>query len=157
MMISMRRIVPLTLLVLAGCGTEEDRIDLVPVSGTITQNGKPMAGATVSFIPDAANPVSTPGVDSTGPEGNYKIMFKHRSGLAPGKYRVVVEPGLEAPGGGKVPEEFADDPYMAQMSLGVIPGEKKQGEAAGTKNEFEAEVTDGEDNVFEFDVKTTSR
>lgn len=152
---------PLALLVtvpgLAGCGSEEDRIPLLPVSGTITENNKPMANATITFIPAPENEYSTPGVDATGPEGNYKIRFKNRSGLAAGKYRVVVEPGVELPGGGDVPEEFQDDPYMAQMSTGVIPGQKKQGaEAKAVKNEFEAEVSE-ENDIFDFDVKTAAK
>jgi hypothetical protein len=149
----MRTVVPLALVAvgLAGCGSEEDRISLVPVKGTITKNGKPLAGATVSFLPDPGNKFNTPGLDSTGPEGTYMIRFKNRSGLSPGKYKVLVTPPVNMPGG-KVPDAFKDDPVMAQMAVGVgVPGAepKKQAEE---KAEFEAEVGEKPD-VFDFDVK----
>jgi hypothetical protein len=134
----------------AGCGgEEEDRYPLVPVSGTVTQNNKPVGGATITFLPDPGNPYNTPGFDSTGPEGNYKLKFRNRSGVAPGKYKVTVEPSA-AVDAARIPDQFKDDPYMGQMSLGVTrPAEKK---AAGTKNEFEAEV-DGKGGTFDYDVK----
>lgn len=145
-----------TLAALSGCKSEEDRIPLLPVSGTVTQNGKPMANATVSFIPAEGNTHSTPGVDATGPEGNYKIRYKNRMGLSAGKYRVVIEPSLEVDQA-NTPPEFADDPYMAQMSRGHVPGEKRTGaEAKLIKNEFEAEVSESND-VFDFDVKTAAK
>src|SRR4051794_11871782 len=85
---------------LAGCGSGDEtaRIKLVPVSGTVTFNGKPLEGATVTFSPDSSNQDQTPGGDVTGPEGNYKAMFRGRSGLAPGKYHVLVSKTL-LPGG----------------------------------------------------------
>ena len=140
-------------LVLTGCGSEEVRIALVPVTGTVTLNGKPMADATIRFIPDASNAYSTPGVDATGPEGNYKIRFKSRSGLSPGKYKVMVTPALTSPTA-KVPDAFKDDPYMAQLSVGGSPDQAKD-KSAGEQSEFEAEVTSS-GGVFDFDVKKTA-
>ncbi len=152
-----RAATPLLLIALAGCGSEEDSITLYPVKGTVTLNGKPMAGATITFVPDASNVASTPGVDSTGPEGTYSIRFKSRTGLSPGKYKVMVEPALTVPGGADVPEEFKDDPYMAQLSLGRDPGADRK-EAAGEKSEFDAEVTaNPTSNVFDFDVKAKAK
>lgn len=144
---------PLALVMLVGCGSsEEDRIPLVPVSGTVTQNGKPLAGATITFMPDPGNPYNTPGFDSTGPEGNYKLKFKQRSGISAGKYTVSVEPAsMDA--AVAVPEGFEDDPLMGQMALGVDgTAQKKEKETAGAKSEFEAEVDD-EGGTFDFDVK----
>jgi hypothetical protein len=157
-----RTAVPLALAGLIGCGSDDDGAGatLVPVSGTITRNNKPLADASVSFIPDAANKPSTPGTDSTGPDGNYKLRYKSRSGIAPGKYKVVVTPAIETPGAGKVPDAFKDDPYMAQMATGVgVPGARKETaiakDVAGAKSEFEADV-DAKGGVFDFDVKTSS-
>jgi len=146
---------PLILVALVGCGSEEDRIKLVPVKGTVTQNGEPLAGATITFVPDASNADSTPGVDATGPEGNYMAKFKSRTGLAPGKYRVTVMPPLVMPSGAKVPEEFKDDPYMAQMAMGIDPGAPTEG-VAGEQSEFEAEVPP-EGGTFDFDVKKANK
>lgn len=148
-----RLLIPALLLAfVAGCGaTEEDRFTLVPVNGKVTKNGKPMPGATITFIPDASNTQSTPGVDSTGPEGNYSIRFKGRSGVAPGKYKVAIEPGLE--NGGKAPEGMEEDPYMAQMARGASQKKAELGE----KNEFDAEVVSGKSVELDFDVKSSAK
>ncbi len=151
-----RAVIPLALVALFGCGSEEDSITLYPVKGTVTQNGKPMAGATITFTPNPTNAVSTPGGDATGPEGTFSIRYRNRSGLAPGKYTVTVMPSLDT-SGSKVPDAFRDDPLMAQMALGQDPAKPKK-EAAGEKSEFEAEVTTNPaDNVFDFDVKTKAK
>lgn len=135
---------------LVGCGSEEDRIALVPVTGTVTLNGKPMADATIRFMPDASNAVSTPGVDATGPEGNYKARYKSRFGLSPGKYKVTITPALTTPTS-KVPDAFKDDPYMAQLAVGGSPDQPKD-KSAGEQSEFEAEVT-ASGGPYDFDVK----
>lgn len=145
---------------LAGCGTEEDRYPLVRVTGVVTRNGKPLPGARVSFIPAAGNKYSTPGVDESGPEGNYMIKFKGRNGVAAGKYNVVVTPAVELPGNAKIPEAFKDDPIQAQMSLGIgVPGMEKKAAAAAAKKEpvkqeFDAEIEEGASSKqLDFDVK----
>ena len=131
-----------------GCGTEEDRVKLVPVKGTVTKNGKPMPEATISFVPDATNKVSTPGNDQTGPEGNYSIHWKGRAGLAPGKYKVFVEPAIKV--SGNMPDAFKDDPYMAKLAMGPAAEKKPK---PGEKSEFDAVVEESGENKLEFDVK----
>ena len=146
----LRTAAPLVLVALAGCGDEDERVRLVPVSGTITLNGKPMADATVTFLPDKANKDSTPGADTTGPDGNYKLRFKSRSGVAPGKYKVSVTPSPAA-ATGPVPDALKDDPVMARLA--AEPRAAPERKAAGTKTEFDAEVSPAGD-VLDFDVKT---
>jgi len=140
---------------LTGCGTDEDHIKLVRVTGTITQNGKPLAGADVSFVPDTGNKDTTPGVDQSGPEGGYMVRYKGRNGVAPGKYKVIVTPP-DATAEGQVPEKFKNDPMMfkiMQQSRGpkTDGGQKK----AGVKSEFDAEVSET-NKELDFDVKTSS-
>ena len=106
-------------------------------------------------ITGASNADSTPGVDSTGPEGTYLAMFKNRRGLAPGKYKVTVMPPLTMPGGAQIPEEFKNDPYMAQMALGIDPG-MPQEQSAGEESEFEVEIP-SEGGEFDFDVKASAK
>jgi hypothetical protein len=142
---------------LVGCGgSEEDSYKLVRVTGTITKNGKPLSGAKVSFVPDAGNKQTTPGVDETGPEGNYMLMFKGRTGVAPGKYKVIVEPAIDMPAGAKVPDEFKKDPVMLQTAQIGNPDLKKAQDAKKAevvKGEFETEVPDGSKFERDFDVK----
>jgi hypothetical protein len=141
---------------LAGCGTDEDNIKLVRVTGTITQNGKPLAGADVSFVPESGNTASTPGVDQSGPEGNYMVRFKGRNGVAPGKYKVIVTPP-DATAESQVPEKFKNDPIMFKiMKQSQGPAKKDGGEKkAGVKSEFDAVVPDTSVEL-DFDVKTSS-
>src|SRR5262249_13020597 len=77
---------------------------LVPVSGIVTLNGKPMQDAAILFLPDPSNKDGLPGQDQTGPEGNYKVMTLDRAGLVPGKYKVVITRStVEA---SKIPDSF---------------------------------------------------
>jgi len=135
---------------LIGCGSGDEtaRIKLVPVSGTVTHNGKPLEGAQITFSPEADNQVATPGGDVTGPQGNYKAMFRGRFGLAPGKYKVLVSKTILPPG-----VQVGDDPIMAQIAA-ESRGASRPGEAAVTqlKGEFEREVPpDGA--ILDCDVK----
>jgi hypothetical protein len=150
----------------AGCGSgdETSSYKLVPVNGVVTMNGKPLEGAEVAFTPDGSNAPSTPGSDFTGPEGNYKAMFRGRSGLAPGKYRVIVTKTILPGGDSKnVPEEMKDDPTMlahaAEARAKAQGRTGKTAEAAPIKIEqvFEREVSaTGGPQDFDVKVKATA-
>lgn len=138
---------------LVGCGGDETaRIKLVPVSGTVTFNGKPLEGAEISFMPDSSNAKSTPGSDVTGPEGNFKAMFRGRSGLAPGKYKVLVSK-IFLPPGAKLFEGM--DLHMLEVAAqGGPEGSKEMSKTAPTQiqGEFEREVP-AEGGTVDIDVK----
>ncbi len=138
---------------LCGCGGDERK--LVPVSGTVTINGKPLRDAAITFLPDDSNKGALPGEDTTGPDGNYKAMTRGRFGLASGKYKVVVTKSTVEIS--KVPAAFKDDPYMAKLSA---EGPPPTGDQAGRQNakpneikgEFEREVEPA-GGILDFDVK----
>jgi hypothetical protein len=137
---------------LAGCRSGEPR--LVPVSGTLTLNGRPFEGAEIEFMPDPGNTAITPGTDVSGPEGNYKIMHRNRSGLAPGKYRVVITKKAQFVQA-NVPEDMKDDPYM--VALGRVGLESQHTLADEVKGSFEdREVPEG-GGVLDFDVKVATK
>src|SRR5262245_57887068 len=100
-----------------GCG---DGVKLVPVAGTVTLDGKPLEGATLSFVPVPGSTVSTSGTDITGPDGNFQMTFKGRAGLAPGKYTVMVSKTEEVklPGGREIHPVFAKAKFEKQL-MGV--------------------------------------
>ena len=141
---------------LSGCGGGPK---LVPVSGTVTLNGKPFRDAQILFLPDDSNKAGMAGADLTGPEGNYKAMTNGRSGLVPGKYKVVVvRTTVDTT---KVRTEFKDDPYMAKLVIeGPDGGALAQPSAAPPqstksteiKGEFEREVEQA-GGTLDFDVK----
>jgi hypothetical protein len=155
-------VIILALAALAGCGgSEEESYTLVKVSGTITRNSKPLAGAKVSFLPDGGNPISTPGSDQTGPEGNYLVAFKGRSGVAAGKYKVIITPALELPGGAKIPPEYENQPGMYRLMLQtqnkVDKPARAESKQVAAKSEFEAVVEpDISSKTLDFDVKSSS-
>lgn len=147
---------------LAGCG--EGGVSVVPVSGTITLNGQPLEGATVFFTPAADNPTGTPGTDTTGPEGNYKLQYSGRFGVAPGKYKVLVSKeynSLLAEANGDLAE---DDLEMLRVMAEPSPGDPEPRQAGGVseakiveaKETFDREVLTGEENIFEFDLKASA-
>ncbi len=128
---------------------------LVPVSGTVTLNGKPFRDADILFVPTEANKAGLAGSDRTGPEGNYKAMTNGRSGLVPGQYKVIISKSLVDTTG--VPTEFKDDPYMAKLVLegpeSVQRGTAAQaGKPTEIKGEFESEVPPG-GGILDYDVK----
>ena len=139
---------------LAGCGSDDDRITLVPVTGTVTLNRKPLADARINFAPADGNKFRTPGVDSTGPDGGYKLMFKGRSGVAPGKYKVSITPPADPSGGGDS-NVFKDDPLQAQFAAEARQQTANKKKEAGAQSEFEREVSEKGD-VLDFDVKSSS-
>jgi hypothetical protein len=142
---------------LAGCGGDETAsIKLVPVTGTVTLNNKPFEGARVTFTPDPSNPKSTPGGDITGPDGNYKAMFRNRSGLAPGKYTVLVSKTFLPAGVSRVGAE--EDSGMIEESLRDPLGGtgRKAVVASEIRGEFEREVSPAGD-IIEFDVKAKAK
>jgi hypothetical protein len=142
---------------LVGCGPgdETKQYRLVPVSGTVTINGKPAEGVEVSFTPSGTDSPSTPGLDTTGPEGNYKMMYRNRSGLSPGKYTVLVTQTL-FPGGAIKSSE--DDPNMARaaararaLSRSTSKGPEDD-VAKQIQGRFDKEVSKSGD-VIDLDVK----
>jgi len=93
-MMIMRRfaIVAAAALVL-GCGGGDK---IVPVSGTVKLDGKPLANATINFQPTstANNPKAGVGsYGSTGPDGNYslKTADTDKAGAVVGTHRVAIQ------------------------------------------------------------------
>ena len=86
------------LLGLAGCGGGGNTL---PVSGVVTLDGEPLAGASVTFYPESEVEGVVGGVAETGSDGKFVVTgAKGESGLAPGKYKVTVSKGvLKTPGG----------------------------------------------------------
>jgi len=90
-------------LVLAGCGGSS----LIPVSGTVLVDGKPLTGAAgaVMFVPVKGG---TSAAGSLQKDGTFKLATGAAPGLAPGEYQVGVTamtPTVPKPGSSE-PEEI---------------------------------------------------
>jgi hypothetical protein len=83
-------------LTLAGCLGSDGGV--LSVTGTVTQNDKPLPGAVVDFIATGATP-GLGGYATTGADGTYTIVGKRgEKGLAPGSYKVTVSLRLRPDG-----------------------------------------------------------
>ena len=136
-----------------GCGGGPK---LVPVSGTITLNGKPLEDAEVSFIPFPENPdPKTPGADRTGPEGNYKPKYNGRFGLAPGKYKVLVSKTAVAITNLNLPKEIMMDREQQELA-GIRKQELPKKYSEGAESTEICEVPP-EGTVFDMDIKAAKK
>ena len=79
------------------------------VSGTVTYQGKPVAGANIVFLPTTRD---TPaGAAITESDGGYKLSISgHQKGAVTGSYKVSI--ALHAPYDGPIPEGM--NPEMAK-------------------------------------------
>lgn len=112
----------------AGCGS-----DLASVSGTLTLDGKPLAGTentnvTIMFYPETGS--GAPSAAMTDESGHYKLSTGSQAGIAPGPYVVTLsasEFSEPAPGGGAprrrilTPAKYAN-PSQSGLRAEVQPG-----------------------------------
>jgi hypothetical protein len=117
----------------SGCGPKSDRPKLVPVSGTVSYKGQPLADGTVSFRPQK-------GRAGMGKIKDGKIIevtsYELNDGLPVGQYKVAVQSMSNA-----------DDMYAEHKSL--IPEKYSDVE----KSELTADIKDAKENVLSFDLK----
>jgi hypothetical protein len=83
---------------MSGCGGSK----LVPVEGIVNLDGKPLAGATVVFLPDGAP--GRPAQSFTAGDGRFLLSTVSEPGAEPGNYKVtitktvgILPPGAEPP------------------------------------------------------------
>jgi len=125
--------------VVAGCGKPGDYPDLIPVSGTVTMDGQPLAGARVSFVPDGARPSS----GTTDASGRYELQYTGEyAGAVVGKHRVSISKTAPDPNYTPGPEEEDDEPGQVE----TIPKQYR-----GIDSELTAEVKAGA-NTLDFDL-----
>lgn len=127
----------LTLVVLflavVGCS----KSDIASVEGTITFDGKPLAGASVIFTPPGGRPSGA----RTDAEGKYVLNYSGgRKGAIPGLNRIQISTRAD-------PYEDIDGNRVAATKE-TIPAEYN----AKTKLEFTVE--EGKKNIANFDLKS---
>lgn len=113
----------LVLLVSVGCGssggdTKTYSGKLVPISGTVTLDGKPIAEVNVSFTMTDKAPEGFRGANGlTDSSGKFQLMTGTTLGVPPGRYRVSME-RWATPDGSPFKEDPANgiDAVQAQMS-----------------------------------------
>ncbi len=123
---------------IAGCGGEGN-VELAPVTGTITQNGQPLANADVVFSPAGDVEAST-SAGTTDENGKFELQYNDgRNGAVPGKHQVTITVG------GPSSEEPAEGGGEEEMSVAVPMAEP-------VEYYKEAEVSSSGENDFTFEV-----
>ncbi len=85
-LLSLSVLIAIAASVLVGCGP--DRPETMPVTGTVTLDGKPVAGAAVMLMPEAGG---RPATAETDESGAFSVMtFEPGDGALLGKHAVTV-------------------------------------------------------------------
>lgn len=87
-------------LVLAGCTARDPFPVLYPLTGTVTRDGKPVAGGGLLFVPEPGAAAGLIVNASVGPDGTFAIQTEHtgstgvamRPGAPTGRYKVIYHP-----------------------------------------------------------------
>jgi hypothetical protein len=134
-----------------GCGSgKPEGPELVPVTGTVLLDGKPLPGADVTFVPTE----NTPGMGGsarTDEEGKFELTYaRGDSGAPAGQYRVTVSRRL-MPDGTPVPVDDETPPIdsPARETLPAVYNDPEQTrltatvEANGSSVELKLESAPG--------------
>ncbi len=132
-------------------GCADGRLETEPVSGVITLDGVPLAGASVSFSPKMAGQGAI-GFGKTNEKGEYIIQAMNGrpdEGTLPGEYAVTVKKYKEVPTGRKVAAPGSGEMVDEMKGVLMLPEQY----ASSKKTPFSATVVKGK-NRFDYDVKT---
>lgn len=156
MLLAKKIIVPLlalTVLTSFGCGS--GKIKTIPVTGTITLDGSPLADAMVAFVPDS----ETEGTQASGrtdSSGKYTIKpvtAEADPGTTAGKYKVTVRKTEMVSTGQTITNTDDDGNTEKVKDMRAVETLNKL-YTSRTTTPFEAEVVAGKENVFDFDLKS---
>ncbi len=153
----------LAVAVLVGCGGTKSEIKTVPVTGVVTLDGQPVAGATVTFSPKSADGRAASGI--TDQSGRYTLTTAGAGeGAVPGSYAVAITkvaaqqaaPANDprAAGGNLSPEEAKMIMGQQRAATGAV-NELPAKYAKADTSQLEATVKEGEKNEINFEL--TSR
>jgi lysophospholipase L1-like esterase len=94
-----------------------ERVEPAEVSGTVTLDGEPLAGARVTF---RGQGVPALAVGKTNDAGQYIALTNGQPGVTPGEYKVTVA-RIGADGKAALPAKFSD-PKRSSLTVSVKPG-----------------------------------
>lgn len=153
------------------CGCGDGAPKTYPVSGVVTLDNKPVAGATITFISDTGG---NSGATTSDAQGKYAMStFKQGDGAVAGSYKIIVskyQKGAEEnPYGDNVPPEVEQTPEAISEAYGKGYSGPPKGNAAKAPkewNDIPAKYSDASQSglafVVEpkpntFDIKLTSK
>lgn len=133
---------------IAGCGGGDkkptNRPKTVPVTGTVTHKGSPVAGAKVSFVPVSSTDVGAIGL--TKDDGTFELMtFEAGDGAIPTQFKVTVSKTVVE--GGELSESSLNTSKAGETKY-LIPQKYSNPNTSG----LAVKVEDGKTNDFKFNV-----
>ena len=148
-----------------GCGGTDETPkflkNLVPVTGTVTINGKPAVRARVRFIPPSGPDAPQGTHEATGvtdADGKYtlvspapRVTLEQATGALPGDYKVVISLLLGSDGK-PIPKGTTDADAMAQGAKESLPPQYSN----ESKTKLKATVSASSDPI-DFDLKVRGR
>jgi hypothetical protein len=94
-------------------------VQVYPVTGTVTLNGKPLAGAAIAWHPVGSQ--TAPASGTTGNDGTFNLTtYQKNDGAAPGKYKVTIS----FPKDGKEMLPNFSDPAKTPLIAEVVKGDR---------------------------------
>jgi len=140
----------LTLLLLIalwiGCDSNRSGLNLVPVEGTITLDGAPLAGADVEFTPqnvqaNADGLGGSSGFGNTDDSGHFEMYTASYNGIQPGEYLVRIN---------KV-----SDPEITDPEARVPEGKEMVPPRYNSRSDLTVEIGEDGDTELQFDLKSS--
>ena len=127
------------MVVVTGCGGG-NRLELVPVKGVVTLDGKPLADARIIFRPAEGGRPSNAVTDSYG---SYKLKYtEDQYGALPGKHSVSISTFVEA-------DPDSSDPLIKTGRRESLPANYN------TQTTLQAELESGSSEKLDFELKAS--
>lgn len=151
--LSLLYLVPLAFL---GCGGgAPDPYVVHKVTGTVTLDGAPLEGASVTFFPDGSNAEKMSASSSTDDKGQYTLTTQgvKKQGAVAGKYKVAI---TKLQGGGELTDEEKAEALKKSAGSGAMPASGVVKELVPKKytnpqsSGFEVVVEANDNNVHDF-------
>lgn len=125
---------------LAGCG-EDVGVELVPITGVVTLDSKPLANARVIFAPTNGRPSA----GTTDAEGRYELFYTvEEPGVLPGSHTVSISTFLE-------PDSDSDDPEKQHGRPESVPT------IYNRRSTLSHEIAPEHSEPVDFELKTDGR
>ena len=117
-----------------------------PATGSVSLDGTPVAGATVTLVPQAGGP---PAVAVTDPKGGFRLTtFQAGDGAVAGTYGVAVEKRVAAGAGTGAGDEYQPPTGPLPPPENVLPAKYASAETSG----LTATIESGRPNMVTLDL-----
>lgn len=129
--------------------------DTVPVSGTVTMDGEPLADALVTFVFDGQAPPNFTGSGGrTDSMGKFVVRSGGKEGTPPGRYKVVIS-RLATPDGSPFREDPEQGLDLEQARLsGMVKESVPPKYSDPEKTVLSVEITANQKDPVNFDLKS---